>query len=389
MDFVAFLEDGRRDFLDAVRNVPTRLAAVKPSPTAWSVLECIEHVIAVEEHYRSWIAKGTAVPPRRDSRKEMRLFTTVRSRLTKVDTPEVLWPGGRFQTLPAATAGFAAVRDQSVEFVRERGARLYAIAAKHPYFGAVNGAELIQLIDAHARRHADQIRETYDALRAPREFRMKARPRKPAVFRRDPPDLPSKFEAGGSIGSAESVVIKESRLSGAEAPDAKIDDFRIDGSELERVQLAGGRFGSAIWKDARLVGCDLANLRAHRIALVRVELIDCRLTGLVTTALEWQDVLIRNGDLRYAQFPGGKFRNCEFDGCNWQETDFQNSDLGGCVFRSCHLSRADLRGARLQNTDFRGSDVEGMLVGMTDLRGAIVDPAQAMIFAQVLGLQIL
>jgi uncharacterized protein YjbI with pentapeptide repeats len=62
--------------------------------------------------------------------------------------------------------------------------------------------------------------------------------------------------------------------------------------------------------------------------------------------------------------------------------------LSGSVFRSCNLTRADLRGAKLQNTDFRTSEVEGMLVGMTDLQGAIVDPAQAMVFARVLGLQI-
>jgi uncharacterized protein YjbI with pentapeptide repeats len=58
------------------------------------------------------------------------------------------------------------------------------------------------------------------------------------------------------------------------------------------------------------------------------------------------------------------------------------------VFRSCELARADLHGAKLQNTDFRSSEVVGMVVGMNDLRGAIVDPAQAMIFARVLGLQI-
>lgn len=217
---------------------------------------------------------------------------------------------------------------------------------------------------------------------------MKPTPKKSGVFRRDPPDLPSEFEPGGSLAGGESLVIKESRLSDVEAPDLKVDDFRIDGSALERVKLAGGRFGTAIWKDVRLVGCDLANVRAHRVALVRVELIDCRLAGFVATALEWQDVLIRNGDMRYAQLSGGKFRNAEFEACNWQEADLQNSDLAGCVFRSCTFARADLRGSKLQNTDFRSSEVEGMLVGIQNLRGAIVDPAQAMIFARVLGLEI-
>jgi len=213
-----------------------------------------------------------------------------------------------------------------------------------------------------------------------------AKPSKhPAVFHRGPPDLPREFESG--TWSADGTI-QEKRLEDVEQRDLKLDTLRIEGSVLERAQLSGGQFGSAVWKDARLIGCDLANTRAQRSTLVRVELIDCRLTGFSATALDWQDVLIQNGDVRYAQLSGGRFRNCEFQGCNCQEADLQHADLSGSVFRSCNLARADLQGAKLHNTDFRKSEVEGMRVGMNDLWGAIVDPAQAMVFAQLMGLQI-
>ncbi|MCU1238079.1 MAG: pentapeptide repeat-containing protein [Candidatus Solibacter sp.] len=216
--------------------------------------------------------------------------------------------------------------------------------------------------------------------------------KKAGAFKRDRPDLPVEFAAGDDaarwFADGEFAAIQEKHLQDVEATNLKIDTLRIDGSVLERVQLGGGEFGSAVWKDVRLVGCDLANIRAHRIALVRVELIDCRLTGFTTRALDWQDVLIQNGDVRYAQFQGGRFRSCEFEGCNWEDADLQNSDLRGSVLRSCKLARTDLRGAKLENTDLRTSEVEGVMVGMNDLRGAIVDPAQAMVFAQILGLQI-
>lgn len=104
---------------------------------------CIEHVAAVEDHYLSLILSGTAVAPRRDSRKEIRLFTTIRNRLTKVEAPCVFRPRGRFGTLAAALAEFKAVRDRGVQLVEERGDALYSIGAKHPYFGNLNGAELI------------------------------------------------------------------------------------------------------------------------------------------------------------------------------------------------------------------------------------------------------
>jgi uncharacterized protein YjbI with pentapeptide repeats len=200
--------------------------------------------------------------------------------------------------------------------------------------------------------------------------------RKPFAFKRDAPDLPAELESSAA------------RSQDLDRTNQQLDTLRLEDSVLDRVHLAGGQFGSAIWKDVRLVACDLANVRAHRISLVRVELIDCRLTGFRATALDWHDVLIQNGDLRYAQFQSGSFRNCEFDGCNLQDADLQGADLAGSVLRSCNLARADLRRAKLRNTDLRKSELDGMLVGMSDLQGAIVDPAQAMVLAQLLGLQI-
>ncbi len=210
----------------------------------------------------------------------------------------------------------------------------------------------------------------------------------PATRKRETPDLPTQFESLQELESSQIVTIQERRLQDIDAPDLRLEKLRIDGSLVERVRLAGSQFGSATWKDVRFTGCDLANVRAHRIELLRVEFVDCRLTGFSTGALKWQDVLIQNGDLRYSQFREASFRHCEFEGCDWQDADLQNADLSGAIFRSCKLARADLHGANLQDTDLRTSEVEGMLIGMGDLRGAIVGPVEAMVLARVLGLQI-
>jgi uncharacterized protein YjbI with pentapeptide repeats len=394
MDLIAILEAGRQDFLQATRGIPPQQAFVKPDHKSWSVLECIEHVVTVENRYLGWIENGTAIAPQRDGEKELHLFAMVRNRLTKVEAVEVVHPRGRFESLAAALAEFKVVRDRSVHMLRELDQALYSVGVKHPHFGNINGAELVQLMDGHARRHADQIRETCEALaNAPGGSEKPVKAKKTAPFKRDRPDLPAELDSSSGsdelLADGDFVAIEEKRLQDLERANLKIDTFRIGGSVLERVQLSGGQFGSIVWKDVRLVACDLANVRAHRMVLVRVELIDCRLTGFRATALDCQDVLIQNGDARYAQLQGGKFRTCEFDGCNWQDADLQDSDLSGSIFRSCDLARADLQRAKLKNTDFRKSEVEGLLVGMNDLQGAIVDPAQAMILARVLGLQIL
>lgn len=162
MNFAGILASGRRDFLEAIRDISPEQASHKPSPRRWSVLDCVEHMAAVEERYLDWLSQGSADPPPRDSDRELRLFSIVRSRLIHIEAVDVVRPCGRFENLSAARVAFEAVRGRSEDFARERGLALYSIGATHPYFGILNGAEWIQLIDAHARRHADQIRELRD-----------------------------------------------------------------------------------------------------------------------------------------------------------------------------------------------------------------------------------
>jgi len=164
MSLVTTLEDGRLDFLDAARDIVPERASARPAPGAWSALECIEHVVIVEGRYLGWLLNGVPISPKKDMDKEFRLFTLIRSRLTKMDAPEVIWPAGRFDSLATALAEFKATRDRSVQAVEERGDSIYAVSARHPFFGEMNGAELIHLMDGHARRHADQIREACEIL---------------------------------------------------------------------------------------------------------------------------------------------------------------------------------------------------------------------------------
>lgn len=208
---------------------------------------------------------------------------------------------------------------------------------------------------------------------------------------REIPDLPAHWDAGGAADLTPDgdVISSEGlHLADFEWTGRKAGSLRLEACLVERVRWTGSEFGSVTWKDVRLVGCDLANVRAHRMNLVRVELIDCRLTGLTVRAAEWQDVLVQNSDARFLQMRGAVFGRCEFTGCDLQEADFQEADLRAAVLQGCQLGRADLRGARLRGTDFRRSHLEEMLVGVTDVDGAIVDPAQAMLLARLMGLEI-
>ena len=88
----------------------------------------------------------------------------VASRETRVNAPDPIQPAGRFATLAEALQHFDDARARSVAFAVKQGAGLYSLAAQHAFFGPVNGAEVMCLMAAHARRHAAQIREVRAAF---------------------------------------------------------------------------------------------------------------------------------------------------------------------------------------------------------------------------------
>ncbi len=159
MDFPSLLESGRRDFLSSVSTLEDPLASAKLDKTTWSILECVEHVILTESRYQEWLANADPIDPQPNPQKELRLFSMIRSRLTKVDCPDAFWPQRRFRTLAPAIAEFNSIRDRSIATTANLGRSLYSLGFEHPFFGKINAAEAIQLMDGHARRHADQIRE--------------------------------------------------------------------------------------------------------------------------------------------------------------------------------------------------------------------------------------
>jgi uncharacterized protein YjbI with pentapeptide repeats len=211
------------------------------------------------------------------------------------------------------------------------------------------------------------------------------------VFSRRAPDLPDDMaEAPDTAVLLEphDISIADRLIKGAGIENRSGGTLRIESSILEGVSLAGSSFASIIWKDVRLVRCDLANLETHYLTLTRVELIDCRMTGLQAGEADCQDVLVSAGDQRHCQFRFSKFKSAEFDSCNFAEADFQGTDLSGAIFRKCTLRNTEMSRVRLLNADLRGSVVEGLRMNAEDIRGAVVDPSQAMIFALLLGIRI-
>jgi len=143
--------------------------------------------------------------------------------------------------------------------------------------------------------------------------------------------------------------------------------------------------------DVRFDDADLANVRAVRSSLRRVELRVCRLTGAELAEAAWTDVTIVDcrldlAGLRYATLDRVVFRDCILE-----ETDFSGATLRDVLFERCRLRLAVFSGAKTERVRFDGCELDG-LAGIEALRGARMrwdDVVQnAPLFARALGIEI-
>jgi|WetSurMetagenome_2_1015567.scaffolds.fasta_scaffold538157_1 uncharacterized protein YjbI with pentapeptide repeats len=182
--------------------------------------------------------------------------------------------------------------------------------------------------------------------------------------------------------------IQESLAQNLVLSGRKIDSLVAWNSIFDNVSLASSKIGKLRLRDVRLVKCDLSNAILHGFEATRIEFVDCRMTGMRAIECLWEDTLVENCDLRYAQLSDSHIRSSEFKSCNLSEADLRGVNFESAIFSNAILRQADLSRAKLRGTDLRGAEIEGFIVRPEDLRGVIFSVAQAIDLAQLLGIVI-
>jgi uncharacterized protein YjbI with pentapeptide repeats len=189
-------------------------------------------------------------------------------------------------------------------------------------------------------------------------------------------------------GRYDNLSMSNQSLSGQIASRVTIRNARF-----QDVGMAATKLRSLKLTDARFDHCDLANADWYLSTLCRIEISNCRMTGIRVIGSSIKDASVEDCKIDLAQFRTSNFRDCRFSNCNLRESDFYEADLQGVVFSNCDLRGAQISGAKLRGTDFRGSQLEGLQVRAEDLQGAIIDPLQLVALAQdlahLLGLKVL
>ena len=142
--------------------------------------------------------------------------------------------------------------------------------------------------------------------------------------------------------------------------------------------------------DAVVSGADWANQRAQRAALRRIELNDCRLTGVELAEAVLSDVTLTGCRLGLAGMRMATLERVVFRDCRMGECDLYAAVLKDVLFERCELNGATLTGATMTRVELRGCDLTN-LVGAEALRGVRMPYAELVgngpLFAAALGIE--
>ncbi len=156
---IEVLETSRAEFLDSLTGHGPEALSRRPAPERWSMLECSEHVVLVEQ---AMLTRLESAPRSAEGLRHLELELRIRSGATDRSTPRQaparVQPTGRFPSLAEAITQFNQSRDRTIEFVHSTE-DLLLLSGAHPVFGPMNGYEMVLFMCTHSSRHANQIRE--------------------------------------------------------------------------------------------------------------------------------------------------------------------------------------------------------------------------------------
>jgi|SRR5579863_1105262 len=155
------LRSGLDALSQAIAGVDEQMATRKPSREAWSILDCMDHMIQSERYLLTRLQAAVhADQPFEKSRREAKIAKLAADRSRRIEAPKEAHPRGNFRTLGEALEAFHATRAEVVHWVANCTGDPRCMITDHPLIpGPVTCSETLIMIAAHPARHAKQIEE--------------------------------------------------------------------------------------------------------------------------------------------------------------------------------------------------------------------------------------
>ena len=144
----------------------------KPSPDAWSIQECAEHLILAEDLIFGEAQKALRTPAvtrlsGATTEGDRQIVAQLEDRSKKAKAPKVIQPAGRFPTPESAAAEFQLRRGKSIAYVETTHDPLRVHVGDGPTGAPADVYQFLLEMAAHSARHTEQIREVKTAAGYP------------------------------------------------------------------------------------------------------------------------------------------------------------------------------------------------------------------------------
>jgi hypothetical protein len=172
-ELMEYIDEQHERLRAAYEAIPLERRAARPSPEQWSATEVIAHLTLIERRLAGLFAtklrgaREAGLPLESDDAPVLPAFNLARvlDRTTKISAPDPAHP--RHLAESATWSLYEETRAQlKTAVLAGDGLALSGVSHPHPVFGPISLYEWIAFAGAHAARHAEQIRDAGQALRA-------------------------------------------------------------------------------------------------------------------------------------------------------------------------------------------------------------------------------
>jgi hypothetical protein len=159
------LTESHQGFLKSLDGLTPAQWTFKPAPDRWSIQECAEHIVTVEQVVQRLVITKALAGPREPLRRgEVKvtdgfILAALPDRSQKAQAPEMLVPKGRLATPAAVLGAFEACRKPFEAEVAASTLDWRTRFGPHPLFGTLDLYQWVLMSAGHTARHTQQIEE--------------------------------------------------------------------------------------------------------------------------------------------------------------------------------------------------------------------------------------
>lgn len=173
------------------------------------------------------------------------------------------------------------------------------------------------------------------------------------------PDLPAEFDPAANTVDGGATWYGVSADASLALPE-RVYDLQLVECLWRDVDVSSRRFSGLTCRDVRFERCDFSAAVLDSAVLTRVHFVGCRLTGIVFSGSELNDVVIDDGVTSLADFRSATSSFLLVRGTSLTGADFSGARLRNGAFLDCDLSGIDLSGAQIDGLSLHGSTVESV-----------------------------